>query len=52
MRRSLIVEESELANLKLEVPPAIVNHIMQKKNVEILAKNLYDWPAHAEETVE
>ena len=42
MRRSLIVEQGELIHPKLEVPPAIVKHIMQKKNVEILAKNLYD----------
>ena len=31
------------AMVKLKVPPAIVNHIMQKKDVEILAKNLKDW---------
>lgn len=30
---------------KLKVPPAIINHIMQKKDVEILAKNLQDWLA-------
>ena len=31
------------AMIKLKIPPAIVTHIMQKKNVEILAKNLQDW---------
>jgi len=31
------------AMLKLKIPPAIINHIMQKRNVEILAKNLQDW---------
>ncbi len=29
--------------LKLKIPPAIINHIMQKRSVEILAKNLQDW---------
>jgi hypothetical protein len=31
------------AMVKLKVPPAIINHIMQKEDVEILAKNLQDW---------
>jgi len=31
------------AMVKLKVPPAIVDHIMQKEDVEILAKNLQDW---------
>ncbi|MGD2095138.1 MAG: hypothetical protein PVH77_09055 [Phycisphaerales bacterium] len=31
------------AMVKLKVKPAIVDHIMQKKDVEILAKNLQDW---------
>jgi hypothetical protein len=29
--------------IKLKVPPVIIEHIMQKKDVEILAKNLQDW---------
>jgi hypothetical protein len=29
--------------LKLKIPPAITDHIMEKKDVEILAKNLQDW---------
>ena len=29
--------------LKLKIPPAIINHIMQKRSVEILAKNLQEW---------
>ena len=28
---------------KLQVPPAIIDHIMEKQDVEILAKNLQDW---------
>ena len=31
------------AMVKLKVPPAIIDHIMGKKDVEILAKNLQDW---------
>jgi hypothetical protein len=31
------------AMLKLKVPPAIIDHIMEKQDVEILAKNLQDW---------
>jgi hypothetical protein len=31
--------------VKLKAPPAIIDHIMQKKDVEILAKNLQDWLA-------
>ncbi len=34
------------AMVKLKVPPAIIEHIMQKKDVEILAKNLQDWLAN------
>lgn len=28
---------------KLGVPPAIVEHIMVQRNVEVLAKNVQDW---------
>jgi hypothetical protein len=31
------------AMLNLKIPPAIVSHIMEKRSVEILAKNLQDW---------
>ncbi len=34
------------AMLKLKIQPQIISHIMQKKNVEILAKNLQDWLAN------
>jgi hypothetical protein len=36
-------QRANKAMVKLKVPPAIINHIMQKKDVEILAKNLQDW---------
>ena len=35
------------AMLKLNIPPAIIDHIMQKHDVKILAKNLQDWVARA-----
>ena len=31
------------AMVKLKVPPAIIDHIMKKTDVETLAKNLQDW---------
>ena len=31
------------AMINIRVPPAIIDHIMQKKDVVILAKNLQDW---------
>jgi hypothetical protein len=31
------------AMLNLKIPPAIIDHIMRKKNVKILAMNLNDW---------
>jgi hypothetical protein len=37
--------EKEMASLK--VPQAIASHIMQKKDVQILARNLQDWLARA-----
>jgi hypothetical protein len=35
------------AIVNLNVPPAIIDHIMQKRDVQILAKNLQDWLAKA-----
>jgi len=39
-------QRAHKAILKLNVPPAIINHIMEKRDVQILAKNLQDWLAH------
>jgi len=44
-KKDRLWERAHKAMVKLKVPPAIVKHIMQKKNVEILAKNLQDWLA-------
>ncbi|MCX5634907.1 MAG: hypothetical protein NTW55_03570 [Planctomycetota bacterium] len=38
-------QRAHKAMQNLKIPPAIINHIMQKKSVEILAKNLQDWLA-------
>jgi len=40
-------QRAEKAMVKLKVPPAIIDHIMNKRDVEILAKNLQDWLAAA-----
>ena len=42
-RQNQLWQRVHKAMLKLKVPPAITNHIMEKRSVEILAKNLHDW---------
>ena len=42
-KKNRLWERAHKAMIKLKVPPAIINHIMQQKDVEILAKNLQDW---------
>jgi hypothetical protein len=42
-KRERLWQRAHKAMVKLKVPPAIIDHIMEKKNVEILAKNLQDW---------
>jgi hypothetical protein len=39
-------QRANKAMVKLKVPPGIIDHIMEKKDVEVLAKNLQDWLAH------
>jgi len=36
-------QRAHKAMVKLKVPPAIIDHIMKKTDVETLAKNLQDW---------
>lgn len=36
-------QRAHKAMVNLKVKPAIIEHIMQQKSVEILAKNLQDW---------
>ena len=40
-------QRAHKAMLKLNIPPAIIDHIMDKRDVKILAKNLQDWVARA-----
>ena len=42
-KKDRLWQRAHQAMTKLNVPPAIINHIMQKQSVEILAKNLQDW---------
>jgi len=42
-KKNRLWERVHKAMIKLKVPPAIINHIIQQKDAEILAKNLQDW---------
>jgi hypothetical protein len=42
-RQDRLWERAHKAMVKLKIPPAIIDHIMKKQDVEILAKNLQDW---------
>jgi hypothetical protein len=42
-KKDRLWQRAHKAMVKLKAPPAIIDHIMQKKDVEILAKNLQDW---------
>ena len=44
-KQTQLWERAHKAMLKLKVKPAIIEHIMSKKDVVILAKNLEDWLA-------
>lgn len=46
-KRARLWQRVHKAVVKLEIPPAIIEHIMNKKDVEILAKNLQDWLKHS-----
>jgi len=42
-KKNRLWQRAHKAMVKLNVPPAIINHIMEKADVQILAKNLQDW---------
>jgi len=42
-KKGRLWQRTHKAMLKLKIPPAIIDHIMKKQDVEILAKNLQDW---------
>lgn len=44
--QSRLWQRAHKAMIKLNVSPAIIEHIMKKRSVEILAKNLQDWQSN------
>jgi len=42
-KKQQLWQRVEKAMTNLKIPPAIRRHIMEKQDVEILAKNLQDW---------
>ncbi len=42
-KRKRLWERVHKAMINLKIPPALIEHIMGKKDVEILAQNLQDW---------
>ena len=44
-KKERLWQRAQKAMEKLKIPLAIINRIMQNRNVEILAKNLNDWLA-------
>jgi hypothetical protein len=42
-KQAQLWERTHKAMMKLKVKPAIIEHIMKKKDVVVLAKNLEDW---------
>jgi hypothetical protein len=42
-KKDRLWDRAHKAMVKLKVKPAIIDHIMKKQDVEILAKNLQDW---------
>jgi len=45
-KKDRLWQRAHKAMVKLNVPPAIINHIMEKADVQILAKILQDWLAN------
>ncbi len=46
-RRDRLWQRAQKAMENLKIPPAIIGHIMTKKDVRILPKNLNDWLARS-----
>ena len=42
-KREKLWERAHKAMINLKIPPPIIDHIMQKRDVQVLAKNLQDW---------
>ncbi len=46
-KRDRLWQRANKAMLNLKIPPDIIRHIMTKKDVSVLAKNLNDWLARS-----
>ena len=44
-KRARLWDRAQKAMINLKIPLAIIEHIMNKKSIEILAKNLQEWLA-------
>lgn len=42
-KKKRLWDRVEKAMVKLKVPPAVVEHVMAKRDVQILAKNVQEW---------
>ncbi len=42
-KKQRLWQRAKKAMTQLKIKPAIIDHIMEKQDVEILAKNLQDW---------
>ena len=47
-KRDRLWERAHKAMVNLKIPPAIIDHIMTKKDIKILAQNLNEWLAFSE----
>lgn len=45
-KKDRLWQRVQKAMVKMKIPPAIIEHIMQRRDPVILAKNLQDWQSH------
>ena len=45
-RRKQLWQRAQKAMIKLKIKPGLIEHIMEKRDVEILARNLAEWLAN------
>ncbi|MHC4387742.1 MAG: hypothetical protein ACYSX1_03950 [Planctomycetota bacterium] len=44
-KRNRLWQRAHKAMTNLKIPPRLIDHIMEKRDVQVLAKNLQDWLA-------
>lgn len=44
-KRNRLWQRAHKAMTNLKIPPPLIDHIMEKRDVQVLAKNLQDWLA-------